>query len=63
MNVVRAQQIIQSVEKITVTYNGSPVWIDEVDGQTMTARVHPENQPGQSMTVALDQLNEQEQQQ
>jgi small acid-soluble spore protein H (minor) len=59
MNVTRAKEIVQSADKITVTYQGEPVWIDGVDEQTATARVHAENNPTDSKTVAVDQLVEQ----
>jgi len=58
MNVQRAQEIIKSDRKIEVQYQGQPVWIDGVDERTGTARVHPEGNPTDSMTVGVDQLEE-----
>lgn len=58
MNVTRAQEIIEAKEKIEVQYQGKPVWIDGVDGRTATARIHPEENPNDSMTVDVDQLKE-----
>lgn len=58
MNVNRAQEIIQAKEKIEVQYQGKSVWIDGVDQRTATARVHMEENPTESMTVAVDQLVE-----
>jgi small acid-soluble spore protein H (minor) len=58
MDVNRAQEIIRSKEKIEVQYQGKSVWIDGVDETTATARVHPEGNPTESMTVAIDQLVE-----
>lgn len=58
MNVTRAQEIIQAKEKIEVQYQGKSVWIDGIDGRTATARVHPEGNPADTMTVDVDQLIE-----
>jgi len=58
MNVQRAQQIVQSKEKIDVEYQGRPVWIDGIDERSQMARVHVEQNPQESMTVAVDQLVE-----
>lgn len=59
MNVTRAREIVQSTDKITVTYQGAPVWIDGVDEQNATAQVHEEASPSIKRTVAVDQLQEQ----
>lgn len=59
MNVTRAREIVQSTDKITVTYQGSPVWIDGVDENSATARVHVEDNPTDKKTVAVDELQEQ----
>jgi small acid-soluble spore protein H (minor) len=58
MNVTRAQEIIQSDKKIEVRYQGKSVWIDGVDERTATARVHPEGNPTDTMTVDVGQLVE-----
>jgi small acid-soluble spore protein H (minor) len=58
MNVTRAQEIVRSADKITVTYQGEPVWIDGVDEKSAMARVHPENNPSDSKTVAVADLVE-----
>lgn len=59
MNPSRAQEIIQSKAQIQVTYQGQPVWIEEVDTAAQTARVYPQGNPAGSMTVAVDKLVEQ----
>ncbi len=58
MNITRAQEIIKSPQKIEVQYQGQSVWIDGVDERTATARVHPEGNPTDSMTVDVNQLEE-----
>lgn len=58
MNVTRAQEIIRSADKIVVRYKGDPVWIDDVDEPTAMARVHTERNPGNTLTVNVDQLEE-----
>jgi small acid-soluble spore protein H (minor) len=58
MDVTRAQEIIKSEKKIDVQYQGQSVWIDGVDENTATARVHPEGNPAHSMTVSVNELEE-----
>ncbi len=58
MNVTRAQEIVKSRDKIEVTYQGKSVWIDGIDENSQMARVHVEENPQESMTVAVDQLTE-----
>lgn len=58
MNASRAQEIITSKDKIQVTYQGQSVWLEGVDQSSNTARVHPEGDPSNSMTVAVDKLLE-----
>ncbi|GAA4718271.1 H-type small acid-soluble spore protein [Brevibacillus fulvus] len=58
MNIVRAQEILQTEQKIEVEYQGKPVWIDHVDEETATASVHLENNPANKMTVEVNQLIE-----
>ncbi|MGD8190602.1 H-type small acid-soluble spore protein [Brevibacillus ginsengisoli] len=59
MNANRALQIINSEEKIQVTFQGTPVWIDGVEEETQTARVHTEGDPKDTKRVAIKQLVEQ----
>jgi len=59
MNAQRAQEILESMKEVEVTFNGTPVWIQHVDQQNDTARVFKENNPDDEMTVPVSQLNEQ----
>jgi small acid-soluble spore protein H (minor) len=59
MNVKRAREIVQSKDTITVTYQGTKVWIDGVDENSATARIHVENNPDEEKVVAVDLLQEQ----
>ncbi len=59
MNTQRAQEILESMKEIEVTFNGTPVWIQHVDTKNDTARVFKENNPDDEMTVPVNQLEEQ----
>lgn len=48
MDVKRAKEIISSIENIDVNYNGSSVWIDQVNGDEVTATVHEIHERGTS---------------
>lgn len=58
MELQRAEEILQSKEKIKVKHEGQSVWIDGVDVETKTARVHPEEDPDNQRTVSLEALQE-----
>jgi small acid-soluble spore protein H (minor) len=58
MDASRAQEIITSKEKIEVKYQGQSVWLEGVNQSSNTARVHPVDNPSNSMTVAVDKLSE-----
>ncbi|MBN6187579.1 H-type small acid-soluble spore protein [Aneurinibacillus sp. BA2021] len=58
MEIQRAQEIVQSHEKIDVGFEGAKVWIDSVDAQSKTARVHTMENPADRKTVALSELTE-----
>jgi small acid-soluble spore protein H (minor) len=58
MEVNRAQQILSTDDKIPVQLNGTPVWIDSVDAKEQTATVHNENNPADTRTVKLRELQE-----
>jgi small acid-soluble spore protein H (minor) len=58
MDVTRAQEIIQSKQRIGVEFEGAAVWIDQVDEQSKTARVHSETNPDEQKTVAVQELRE-----
>ncbi len=42
MDVRRAREIMNSEDIVTVTWNGTPVWIERVDERTKTATVRLE---------------------
>jgi small acid-soluble spore protein H (minor) len=58
MNVQRAQEILNSEAKIEVQFEGVKVWIDSVDEQSKTARVHTVANSEDLKTVAVDELKE-----
>jgi small acid-soluble spore protein H (minor) len=58
MELYRAQEILQSDAKIEVELGGVPIWIDSVDADKETAKVHMMEQPADSRIVAVDQLQE-----
>jgi small acid-soluble spore protein H (minor) len=58
MNASRAQEILQSDERIEVKLNGVPVWIDNVDGARKTAKVHAEDNPADVKVVPVEELQE-----
>ncbi|WP_139492667.1 H-type small acid-soluble spore protein [Brevibacillus dissolubilis] len=45
MDFSRVQQIMKSEQKIDVEYQGTPVWIDAVEEQSQSVRIHEEGQP------------------
>ncbi|MCF6138399.1 H-type small acid-soluble spore protein [Pseudalkalibacillus berkeleyi] len=58
MNVGRAKQILDSPEEIAVHYKGDPVWIQRVDEAGNTARIYPQREPENEMTVNVTMLEE-----
>lgn len=58
MNKERAKEISSSSSMFTVTYNGTPVYIESVNESTETASIHFLNQPKKSREVSLDTLIE-----
>lgn len=58
MDIQRANQIVESPEKVKVTYQGVPVWITNVDDGTETARVYTEANPDDEKTVSVRDLKE-----
>lgn len=61
MDSQRAHEIMQSHDKIEVYFEGMPVWINNVDDRSKTARVHTIENPEDKRTVALDELEEMKQ--
>jgi small acid-soluble spore protein H (minor) len=58
MNLIRAQQILDSRDKVDVELNGVSVWIDSVDPEGATAKVHVEDQPADTKVVSVQELQE-----
>jgi small acid-soluble spore protein H (minor) len=58
MNERRALEIADSLKMVDVTYNGRPVYIEEVNTSRDTASIHYLNQPEYSQEVHLTQLVE-----
>ncbi|WP_426449827.1 H-type small acid-soluble spore protein [Paenibacillus sp. S-38] len=58
MKVFRAQEILRAEDRIQVELNGVSVWIDSVDPEKETAKVHVEEQPADSRVVPVDELQE-----
>ncbi|MFK2826623.1 small acid-soluble spore protein H [Bacillus sp. B190/17] len=58
MNKQRAKEIVASSVMADVTYQGSPVYIQNVDEKNETARVYPLAQPENEQTVPLNSLVE-----
>ncbi|ALS22957.1 MULTISPECIES: small acid-soluble spore protein H [Paenibacillus] len=60
MNKSRASEIASSPVMANVTYQGVPIYIQQVDEQTETARIYPLNEPENEQSVPLDLLEEHE---
>lgn len=58
MNKQRAQEIASSPVMANVTYNGTPVYIQNVDENRETARIYPLDQPEQEQEVSVNELIE-----
>lgn len=59
MDLQRAQEIASSAKMARVTYNGAPIYIQQVNEQNETARIYPLDEPQNEQEVALSQLMEQ----
>jgi small acid-soluble spore protein H (minor) len=60
MNKQRANEIAASPVMANVTYNGTQIYIQQVDEKNETARIYPLNQPENEQEVPLNSLTEQE---
>lgn len=58
MNIQRIKEIIQSDAMIQVSYNGIPVYIEEIDEQNNTAKVFPLDNMKHVQFVDIDGLHE-----
>jgi small acid-soluble spore protein H (minor) len=54
----RAKEIASSPVMANVTYNGTPIYIENVNENNSSASVHPLNQPGNRQEVPLTSLSE-----
>ncbi|MEY8350545.1 small acid-soluble spore protein H [Bacillus cereus] len=58
MNKQRAQEIAASPVMANVTYNGVPIYIQNVDENNETARIYPLNEPQKEQEIPLSNLIE-----
>ncbi|MCM3720144.1 small acid-soluble spore protein H [Fictibacillus phosphorivorans] len=58
MDAHRAQEISESANMSTVTYNGKNVYIEHVDQQNGTATIHPLDDPNNKQSVSVSSLEE-----
>lgn len=58
MNVGRAKEIMDSADMINVTYDGTPVIIQNVDEQTKMARIYSKKSPDEEKDVPVLNLIE-----
>jgi small acid-soluble spore protein H (minor) len=59
INAQRAQEIVDSPTMVNVTYQGTNVYIQNVDEKSEMARIYPLNEPEHEQTVPLHSLVEQ----
>lgn len=58
MDKVRAKEIASSPIMANVTYNGTSIYIESVDSDKETAKIHPLNQPNNVQEISLTNLIE-----
>jgi small acid-soluble spore protein H (minor) len=58
MNVGRAKEILESMDMVNVTYDGTPVIIQHVDEKTKMARIYSRTQPDDEHDVPVLNLIE-----
>jgi small acid-soluble spore protein H (minor) len=58
MNTQRAKEIAASPVMANVTYNGKPIYIQQVDEQNGTATIYPLDEPKNVQTVSVNSLLE-----
>jgi small acid-soluble spore protein H (minor) len=58
MDVNRVEEILNSPEKITVTYQGDPVWIQSVNDITQIANVSTMDNQKDEKSVPVSELQE-----
>lgn len=58
MRLDRAQQIVRSSETIHVTYQGQPIWIEQIDPTNLTAQIKMPMGSNHMIEVPVDDLIE-----
>ncbi len=58
MDAQRAQDIINSPDMVNVSFNGSLVYLEQVDQERDLATVHPLNDPNSKQSVPVNKLIE-----
>jgi small acid-soluble spore protein H (minor) len=58
MNVGRAKEILESMDMVNVTYDGTPVIIQNVDEKTKMARIYSRTKPDDEHDVPVLNLIE-----
>jgi small acid-soluble spore protein H (minor) len=58
MNVQRAKEIAASPVMANVTYNGVPIYIEQVDEENGTATIYPLDEPENKQKVSVSSLKE-----
>ncbi|MDF2882627.1 MAG: sspH [Clostridiaceae bacterium] len=58
MDKIRANEIVSSPIMANVTYNGTPIYIESVNGNKGTAKIHSLNQSENAQEVSLTNLIE-----
>ena len=58
MDKQRAKEITESPIMVNVTYNGVPIYIQQVDEQNNTAKIYPLDHPENHQQVSLTGLKE-----
>ncbi len=58
MNTVRANEIASSTIMANVTHNGTRIYIESVNDNEGTAKIHPLNNPKSEQEVSLTDLME-----
>ncbi len=58
MDIRRAEEIASSADMVNVTYDGEPIYIEQVNSVKDTASIHFLNRPESSEEVSLSQLVE-----
>ncbi|MBI6873258.1 H-type small acid-soluble spore protein [Clostridium aciditolerans] len=58
MNTIRAKEIASSTIMADVTHNGTRIYIESVNDNEGTAKIHPLNNPKSEQEVSLSDLME-----